>query len=123
MTIIVKADDSTHEEWLKSKATIVEKLMLKLSEIYKFKRPEKIIFRPTLYRSRKMGILLGRAGRYRGIYFIALMPIIASDETIAHEVAHVAELLKYNTCGHGGKWNMMYNKAIEILKGDDTHSD
>lgn len=116
MTIIIKANDTDHEQWLESKTKIIEYLMSELSKFYKFKPPKSVILRPTQFRKRRLGFLMGRAGRYRGMYFIALLPIVASDETIAHEVAHVAELLKYNSCGHGKNWMMMYEKALEILK-------
>ncbi|MBI4847006.1 MAG: SprT-like domain-containing protein [Nitrospirae bacterium] len=124
--IVIKTNNEQYKEFLEKYAPDIEYIMRGLARHYKFRPPKNIIFRPM----RKIGsqhfirCVWANAGWSHGAgYYISLdmesnMPLSRSRilDTIAHEAAHIAEVLTTNECTHGKRWQELYGTAKEILK-------
>lgn len=93
-----------------------------IRDVHRMKLPEELILRPVRENQEylKRGLTFGRGGiGADGKYFVAINTRCYSSltpsclDTIAHEVAHVAELILYKQLTHGKKFDALY----EVAKG------
>lgn len=109
-----KAD---HENLSKYPPYILKTFRL-LSRIYKIKIPEEIILRPVRknYPPYAQTFTCGKAGYNGRKYWIAMNTELDSAfNTLAHEIAHIAEAMKYKKWSHSKKFHEIHERALEVV--------
>lgn len=118
MRIIIKARKKHDIKTLERYPDHIRKIFKRLARVYKFKAPDEITLRPLRRNNDQyaQSFTYGRAGYDGKNYWIAMnTELDCSLNTIAHEVAHLAEAIKFKKWGHGKKFGEILERALEVV--------
>ncbi|NOX21108.1 MAG: hypothetical protein GXO99_07615 [Nitrospirae bacterium] len=123
MRIVVKTKDKEYQKILHGYIPYIKRMFVSLSKGYKFKLPEEIILRPLrkYKKAHYSSWTFGRAGYSpeTGWYIsmnIELCRLLDRElDTLAHEVAHIAEAIMTGRWTHGELFEKLYKSARKHL--------
>lgn len=122
LLIRIATKDQTHAAHLKKMTKRVKAVLVYLSNEYGFRLPPQIDIKIYNHRPRtKMrSLTFGQAEWENGVFSIKFNPCMFDsteehrNDIIAHEVAHIAEMLHVDKCSHSTLFYEMFEKAKQF---------